>query len=312
MRFALALSAGLLLALGASASAGPTKKQIPLTTQDVPRSFLAELGAQLLDPDEVGTKGVGVPFIFPDDAKQGSVEKTPIVYGIDLSHHNFPKGTNYDLPNLDKKLVAFVYMKASQGDTYFDPFFKKNWGQIKVLKGGYHFLSARVDPVAQADNFIGQLSAVGYKAGHDLAPVLDLEWDCSAIVNSKCVHDYWSDLSRDEIIRRITAASERIKAKLGIEPLYYSNAYWISSVGLGDTDFAKSAKWWLNDFTKKSQNAGKPQVPAGVTPLLWQFTENGKLVPSCNPLSLKSLCTDTNRVMLPLDSFKSAMGVAAK
>lgn len=311
MRIALVLS-GVLLALGASASAESSKKQIPLTTQDVPRSVLAELGAQLLDPGEVGTKGVGVPFIFPNDAKQDGAEKPPIIYGIDLSHHNFPKGTNYDLPNLDKKLVAFVYLKASQGDTYFDPFFKKNWGQIRVLKGGYHFLSARVDPVAQADNFISQLSAVGYKAGRDLPPVLDLEWDCSAVVNSKCVHDYWSDLSRDEIIQRITAASGRLKAKLGVEPLYYSNSYWISSVKIGSTEFAKSAKWWLNDFTKKSQQAGKPQAPADVSPLLWQFTENGKLVPSCNPLSLKSLCADTNRVMLSLDSFKSAMGVTAK
>ncbi len=311
MRYAIAVIASTFLS-GTIALAEPAKKPIPLTTQDVPRSALAEFGAQLLEPSEADTKGVGVPFIFPDDAKPGADAKPPIIHGIDLSHHNFPKNAKYDLAGLEKRLVAFVYMKASEGTTYYDPFFKKNWTQVKILKGGYHFLSAKKDPIEQANNFIRQLTAVGYKAGRDLPPVLDLEWDCSAVVDGKCVHDYWSDLTLEQILTQIARASNHIKSKLGVEPIYYSNAYWISSVKLEGTAFVKSAKWWMNDFTKKSYNAGKPRSPAGVTPLLWQFTENGKLVDSCNPLSLKSLCTDTNRVMMSLDAFKAAMGVAAK
>jgi lysozyme len=288
-------------------AAQPAQRPIPLTTQDVPRSVLAEIGAMLEEPGEAQTKGVGIPFIFPQDAAQTSPSEPKYLYGVDLSHHNFGRDVNYDLPNIGQRGVSFIYLKASQGERFFDRTFKTNWKSIKILKGGYHFLTADGDPVAQANNFIQMLSSAGYKPRSDLLPVLDIEWDCTAVVNSKCLHDKWSDLPADEIIKKASAASERIKSTTGVTPVFYSNYHWLQSVKIANSDFVKKSKWWLNDFTKKAREDGKPTSPNGVTPLVWQFTENGKLIPSCNPTSLKSVCADTNRVSLSIEDFKAAM-----
>src|SRR5262249_31946451 len=152
-------------------AAEPARKMIPLTTQDVPRSVLAEFGAVLEEPEEAATKGVGVPFIFPDDARADPA-RPDVIFGVDLSHHNFGRGINYDLPNIGKQGVSFVYLKASQGEAFFDRTFQTNWKSVVVLKGGYHFLTAVGDPVVQADNFLQMLSSVGYKPGSDLLPVI--------------------------------------------------------------------------------------------------------------------------------------------
>ena len=72
------------------------------------------------------------------------------VVGIDVSNHN----GRIDFDKVKADGVSFVYLKASEGKSYTDPSFKKNY--TSVLKAGmkvgaYHFFRKKTDGVMQAD-----------------------------------------------------------------------------------------------------------------------------------------------------------------
>jgi lysozyme len=73
----------------------------------------------------------------------------PFVYGIDISHHQ-----NNEIDYISKTLdsLSFVICKATEGVTYTDPLFSKNWKTIKArgfIRGAYHFYRSDDDPIAQ-------------------------------------------------------------------------------------------------------------------------------------------------------------------
>ena len=70
--------------------------------------------------------------------------------------------------------LGFAFIKATEGLTKVDPFFKRNWRNSKkegIVRGAYHFFIATKDGKEQARNFI---KAVELESG-DLPPVLDVE-----------------------------------------------------------------------------------------------------------------------------------------
>jgi lysozyme len=70
--------------------------------------------------------------------------------------------------------LGFAFIKATEGTTRVDPFFKRNWKNSKqagIIRGAYHFFIASKDGREQARNFIEQVTL---ESG-DLAPVLDVE-----------------------------------------------------------------------------------------------------------------------------------------
>ena len=75
------------------------------------------------------------------------------VRGVDVSHHQGP----IDWEQLKADGVAFAYIKASEGETFNDPRFSRNWfaaEQAGILRGAYHFFSPCRTGKAQAENFI--------------------------------------------------------------------------------------------------------------------------------------------------------------
>ena len=70
--------------------------------------------------------------------------------------------------------LGFAFIKATEGTSRVDPFFKRNWKNSKqegVVRGAYHFFIASKDGREQARNFIEH---VVLESG-DLPPVLDVE-----------------------------------------------------------------------------------------------------------------------------------------
>ncbi len=311
-------ASGLLLLVSVPfASAQSPKPLIPLTTQDVSRAELAEMANRAIEP---GIKGAGIPFVFPDDTK------STLTYGIDISHHNFAKGRTLDWKSLSDKKVLFVYIKASQGDSFIDKYFKSSWENVgkastsekPLLRGAYHFLAADVDAAAQASTFLRVLSEnATFTAGKDLPPVLDLEWDCftdakgNIIRNAKgdCVGDKWSKLSTDEIVAKVKAWTDAVKAALKVTPVVYTHAEWWKSVKLGTNPFLKANPIWIADFSKDSQTNGKPINPPTYHETLWQFTENGKVSADCKPTDKQNSCVDTDVSLLSQSQFLSELGV---
>jgi lysozyme len=309
---------GLLVGLAYSnANAQAPEPLIPLTNQDVSRASLAEMADRATDP---AAKGAGVPFVFPDDTK------ADLTYGIDVSHHNFDKGQTVDWGSLSGKRVFFVYIKASEGTRFIDPYFKKSWegvGKVStrakpLLRGAYHFLSADVDAGKQAETFLRVLREnTEFAAGRDLPPVLDLEWDCFRDANGRvirnakgdCVGDYWSKYSQDEIVAKVKIWTDAVKADRKVTPVVYTHAEWWKSVKLGENPFLKGTPIWISDFRKASQTSGKPINPPTYKETLWQFTENGKIADTCVPTAKENRCVDTNVALSSREEFVKALGV---
>jgi lysozyme len=101
-------------------------------------------------------------FVYPD-------KSTYPVDGLDVSHHQ----GKIDWEKVDKK-YQFVFVKATEGDTFVDTRFDENVINIKNTRrilGAYHFFHFNYGGLEQANNFI---NTVGNNI--DLPPVVDFEF----------------------------------------------------------------------------------------------------------------------------------------
>jgi lysozyme len=92
------------------------------------------------------------------------------VRGIDVSHYQ----GRIDWTAVEGEGIAFAFVKASEGATFVDPAFARNWtalGGTRIARGAYHRFRPRVDAVAQARHFL----AVAPVTDGGLPPVLDVE-----------------------------------------------------------------------------------------------------------------------------------------
>lgn len=118
--------------------------------------------------------------------------------------------------------VAGAWHKATEGATFDDAWFAANRrraGQAGVRFGAYHF--ARPDrnkPETEADHFC---RVVGKLDRRDLRPVLDLEQETT--------------LKWREIEEWARAFNRRVRAHLGVTPVFYSYPAYIASMSLERT-----------------------------------------------------------------------------
>jgi lysozyme len=90
--------------------------------------------------------------------------------GIDVSHYQ----GRIDWRAVAAEGIGFAYMKATEGATFADPTFARNWrdaGAAGIRRGAYHRFRGGRDALVQAEHFLA-VAAIG--AG-DLPPVLDVE-----------------------------------------------------------------------------------------------------------------------------------------
>lgn len=104
--------------------------------------------------------------------KQATQSRETAIHGIDISHH---QGTidwvkvKEQMPNL-----AFVYVKASEGEDYVDPKFLANAKGASVQGyriGAFHYFRMTSSPRAQFRNFKRQMDKIHL----DLIPMVDVE-----------------------------------------------------------------------------------------------------------------------------------------
>lgn len=92
-------------------------------------------------------------------------------FGVDVSHY---QGTiHWD--TLEKQNVDFAYIKATEGSSYLDECFYKNWQaaeKTNLYIGAYHFFSFDSEGKAQANFYINSVGDLNGK----LAPVIDVEY----------------------------------------------------------------------------------------------------------------------------------------
>ncbi len=152
------------------------------------------------------------------------------VAGLDVSKHN----GEIDFEQVVDDDYQFVFIKASEGKTYRDEAFARNYKAARdagLKVGAYHFFRKNRTGKEQADNFLG---AIGSRE-LDLPLVIDLE-------------DDWGNgatTSRDTALERVMAMIGILKDK-GYDVMIYTNKdgydkYYKGM--LGDCDL------WLCSFT---------------------------------------------------------------
>ncbi|MDE7093566.1 MAG: hypothetical protein K2O52_01500, partial [Oscillospiraceae bacterium] len=97
-------------------------------------------------------------------------EKYPVM-GVDVSRYQ----GNIDWSRLESQDVKFAFIKATEGSSFQDICFTKNWEEVQetnIYAGAYHFFSFESSGETQAQNFI---DTVGELDGN-LPPVVDFEF----------------------------------------------------------------------------------------------------------------------------------------
>lgn len=114
------------------------------------------------------------PFVMPEGPAPAVFDIT----GPDFSHWSHHGGAPIDWAALAETGQQFVFMKATEGTSYVDEWFARDWAGARragLPRGAYHFANpGSIDSaIAQARHYvrtIGRIDRVG-----DLPPVLDLE-----------------------------------------------------------------------------------------------------------------------------------------
>ena len=129
------------------------------------------------------------------------------IAGIDVSKHN----GDIDFERVREDNYQFVFIKASEGMTYRDDAFERNYTAARkagLLVGAYHFFRKNRTGQEQADNLLG---VIGGRA-LDLPLVIDLE-------------DDWGNgatTSRQTALERLLEMIDILKGK-GYDVMIYTN-----------------------------------------------------------------------------------------
>jgi lysozyme len=173
------------------------------------------------------------------------------VDGIDVSHW---QGA-IDWAAVRGSGVDFAFIKATEGATYTDPQFARNWaaaGEAGVMRGAYHYFRPGTDPVKQAENFL-RVARIG---PNDLPAVLDVETS--------------EGLAGDALLRAVRTWLETVERATGKRPIVYTypdfwNRYAAGSPG--------PYPLWIASYGRD-----QPLVPIGWNDwTFWQYTSTGRV-----------------------------------
>jgi lysozyme len=175
------------------------------------------------------------------------------VYGLDVSNH---QGI-IDWENIDEK-YKFVFVKATEGDTFVDKQFIKNANSIKNTKrilGAYHFFHFNYNGIDQANNFINTVGNI-----IDLPPVVDFEFTGNP-------DNYKKDKLLKELTSCINKLEEHYKHSVIIYTTYdaykyiikdnFDNPIWYRSIILPLNNNIQNVKFWQYHNSAKIKGINK-------------------------------------------------------
>jgi lysozyme len=162
------------------------------------------------------------------------------VDGLDISHH---QGI-IDWNNINEK-YKFVFVKATEGETFVDNQFRNNINGIKNtgrIAGAYHFFHFNYNGIDQANNFINTVGTI-----IDLPPVVDFEFsgnpnnydkDILLIELKNCINELEKYYKRDVIIYTTSDAYKYIIKD------NFNNSIWYRSIIVPINKNIKNVLFW--------------------------------------------------------------------
>ena len=190
-------------------------------------------------------------------------------YGIDVSDWqqkiNWP---DVHADSLPKKLKFFI-IKATQGASIIDAYFKYNWENAKnknTTVGAYHFYIYKDDPKKQAENYINTVSL----ASGDILPILDVELDCAGCTEP--------EIPKEQIIRDLKIYLKTIEDHFKVKPIIYTYTYFYDEYLKGYFD---DYVFWMSQFSTIPPEGLplKGSTDPVIDPLIgmWQFTNDEQI-----------------------------------
>jgi lysozyme len=175
------------------------------------------------------------------------------ITGIDISKHS----GKIDWKKVGSHNLDFVYIKATEGESYVDPRFTeyvKGARSQDMTIGFYHFFRFNKNGEAQASNFMNRVG--NYK--NTLPPVLDVEeWG-----NTR------SKRTTNEVKAEIKSFLKAVEDQIGRKMIIYTNES--SYRRFIEGEFPNNPIW-ICTFRKE------PKLPDRDTWLLWQHAHDGQL-----------------------------------
>lgn len=186
-------------------------------------------------------------FAFPP-----SDEK--IYQGIDVSEWQ----GRINFKEVAESGIEVVYIRASEGTTYIDPYFMDNYRGAKengIRVGFYHFLTATTTEEAERE------------AKFFVSNIKGLEPDCKLAMD----FEVFNGLGREEINRISKVFLEKVEELSGKECVIYSDAS--NARDVFDEELAKKYPIWVADyFVDEPANNGKWDSWVG-----FQYSDKGRI-----------------------------------
>jgi len=184
------------------------------------------------------------------------------IRGIDVSHHQGKIEWN----EIKEEKLHFVYIKATEGGTFKDSAFKRNWNEASkagLLKGAYHFFTFCTPGVEQARNFIDTVPV----DPDSLPPVIDFEF----IGNCK------KRPAKHLLLKELFVFVSEIEETYGKTPIMYITYESYEKYLKGEIG---KYKVWIRDifFT--------PSMPDGINWTFWQYADHARVKGVNGPVDL--------------------------
>ena len=187
------------------------------------------------------------------------------VPGIDVSYWE----SGIDWPKVRATGQRFVFIKATEGESYTDPTFENNWVGAKtsgLLRGAYCFFHPNQDGKKQADRFISVVKALNDNG--EFPMTLDME-----------VADA---TPKDKIIARAKIWLDEVEQAFGRKPMIYSGVSFLetnfSELGGAPPAWTRDYPFWLGWFPNQYSPGMTPLMPRGwFNWNFWQYSESGSI-----------------------------------
>ena len=195
-----------------------------------------------------------ISLIFPIATYAFSPSNSQLYSGIDVSAWQ----ENIDFSRVKSDGIEIVYIKASEGSTYVDSYFRRNYEQAKqngLKVGFYHYLTATT--VQQARS----------QANHFATVISGTEPDCRLALD----FETFSGLTTSQISEIALAFMDTVKEITGKDVVLYTNQY--SARTRFNQEVANKYPLWIAEYgVSNPVDPGKWETWVG-----WQYTSRGRI-----------------------------------
>lgn len=186
------------------------------------------------------------------------------VLGCDIRNNN----GQVDFSGFKASGIQFVYVKATEGVDFLDPFFEQNVQKVKAAGlpvGAYHFATpgtAPNDAVAQAQFFLNAIQGKDL----ELCPVLDLEHHANEVA-----------MSASQLVEWVQAFRSTVEAAVKMKVcLYTAKGYADANQGFNQA-LCDMPLWNASYWETPPANVTLPDFGGWTDWVMWQFTDSGTL-----------------------------------